>query len=235
MEVKPVVRRYVSAPFDGVLKSSQVRPGDFVNSNEPLAHLDEDEILLQRSSVEAEKEKYRKLKSSALANRETFAMQQASLEYKRLSYKNDMLIQRSQNLEISSPISGVVLTTELEDAEGAPLTQGQVLFEIAPLDRMIFTIYVSQQDVAYVSEGMKVQINVDAARTDFSGVIRKIRPQAVLFDNQSVFVAEVEFDNSDGLVRPGMRGYATIVGENQSVGWILFRKPYNYLKRLTGF
>lgn len=235
MEVKPVTRRYVSAPFDSVLKSSKVRAGEFVQAKDALAQLDQDEVMLQRSSVEAEKEKFRKQKSSALAKGETLAMQQAQLEFKRLSFKNNMLQQRSENLEISSPISGVVLKNELEDAEGAPLTQGQVLFEIAPLDQMIFTLYISQQDVAYVNEGMKVQISVDAARSTFAGTICRIRPQAVLFENESVFIAEVEFDNKQGVVRPGMRGYATIIGEHQSVGWILFRKPYNYFKRLSGF
>ncbi len=235
LEVKPVVRRFVAAPFDGVLKTSLVRAGDFVSKEDPLAKLDEDDLLLQQSSVEAEKEKFRKQKSAALAKGETLAMQQAQLEYKRMSFKNDMLNRRSENLDITSPISGVVLKNELEDAEGAPLKQGQVLFEIAPLDKIVFNIYISQQDVAYVDVGMQVLVRLEAAQQSFKGTICKIRPQATTFEDESVFVAELEFDNKQGLIRPGMRGYATIIGEQQSVGWILFRKPFGYLKRLTGF
>lgn len=234
-EVKPVMRRFVSAPFDGVLKTGCVRAGDPVEKGDVLARLDEDEIRLQRSSLEAEKEKYRKQKSSALAQGKTLEMQQAQLDYRRLLYKNDLLSQRSQNLEISSPISGIILKSALEDAEGAPLSQGQVLFEIAPLDRMIFNLYLPQEDVAYVSAGMKVTIQFDACPSALPGTIKRIRPQATLFEDQSVFVAEVEFDNRQGLVKPGMRGYATIFANHQSIGWILFRKPYHRVKRLFGF
>lgn len=235
VEVKPVVRRYVAAPFDGVLKSSRVRAGDSVAAGTTLASLDEDEIFLQKSSVEAEIEKFRKQKSAALANGETLAMQQAQLEFKRMTYKNDLLDQRSSNLAIVSPIDGVVLKNGLEDAEGAPLKQGQMIFEIAPLNRMIFNIYVSQTDIAYVEQGMKVRVRVDACQRTFEGKIARIRPQAEMYEDDSVFVAEVEFENEDGLIRPGMRGYAKIHGKHHSIGWVLFRKPVGFLQRLTGF
>ena len=235
VEAKPVTRRYVSAPFEGVLRSSMVQPGDFVEKGDLLAQLDEDEIQLQRSSVEAEKEKFRKQKSAALAKGQTLAMQQAQLEFQRISLRNEMLIQRSQNLEITSPLSGMVLKNELEDAEGAPLARGQVLFEIAPLEKLVFLVYVSQQDVAYVEEGMQVHVHLEASREPLNGRITRIRPQAITFESESLFVAEVSYDNQRGLIRPGMRGYATIVGNPQTVGWILFRKPLGSLKRLAGF
>ena len=107
LEVKPVDRRFVAAPFDSVLAENKVDTGVEVSKGTVLARLDEDELLMQISSVKAKQEKVRKTKDSALANGETLEAQQARLEFKRLEYERNLLENRREHLEITSPIDGV--------------------------------------------------------------------------------------------------------------------------------
>lgn len=234
-EVNPMVRRFVAAPFEGILRSSAVSAGDLVAQGQMLASLDEDEMRLQVSSISAEEELARKTKASALANGEALEAQQAKLELRKLTYKRELLTDRSDSLILHSPIDGVVLKSELEDAEGAPLTKGQVLFEIAPLEKVKIKVFISQQDVAFVSEGMDVIVSVDSISHKLVGTLNRIQPQSDTFENESVFVAEVEFENRNNELKPGMQGYAVVVSEFQPIGWILFHKPARYFKRLAGF
>ncbi len=234
-EVNPMLRRFVAAPFEGILRSSWVSAGDLVAQGQTLASLDEDEMRLQVSSISAEQELAKKAKASALANGETLEAQQAKLELRKLTYKRELLTDRSDSLTLHSPIDGVVLKSELEDAEGAPLTKGQILFEIAPLEKVKIKVFISQQDVAFVREGMDVIVSVDSISHKLVGTLKRMQPQSDTFENESVFVAEVEFENHNHELKPGMQGYAVVVSEYQPIGWILFRKPARYFKRLAGF
>jgi hypothetical protein len=38
-------------------------------------------------------------------------------------------------------------------------------------------------------------------------------------------------DNSDGWLRPGLKGTARIVTPRRSLAWILFHKPWDYFKK----
>ena len=44
------------------------------------------------------------------------------------------------------------------------------------------------------------------------------------------FLAEVVLDNSGGMLRPGMKGQARIRTTDRCLGWVLFHKPWNYLR-----
>ncbi len=54
------------------------------------------------------------------------------------------------------------------------------------------------------------------------GVIRAIRPRAEVRDGENVFVAEVEIDNPDLALRPGMHAVSKIETGKKRVAWILF-------------
>lgn len=235
LQVRPQIRRFVAAPFQGVLRSCSVRAGDVVEAGQLLATMDEDELRMQISSLLAERESARKSKSAAMAKGETIEAQKARLEYNRLSHKLDLLETRLRTLEINSPISGVVLVSDLDDAVGAPLQQGRNLFEIAPLEKMKFEIYISQDDLAYVKVGQAVTISLDATSGSWTGKVSRIQPQSTTFENESVFVAEVSMEENDQNIRPGMLGYASVSSDFQPLGWVLLRKPVRYMQRLFGF
>jgi hypothetical protein len=212
-ELQPTTRRYVAAPYDGKLAQVLVGPGDVVAANQPLAQLDGREIQWELDGVTVDQGKSRKTHDVALAKHKVADAQLARLETDRLELRRRLLEHRIQNLEIRSPISGVVLSGDLERTEGAPLTLGQTLFEIAPLGQMVVELAIPESEIAHVQQGDLVRLSLDAyPHSQWSGTVKKIHPRAKLIDKQSVFVAEVPLDNSPGRLRPGMKGSAKIVG-----------------------
>ena len=143
-----------------------------------------------------------------------------------------MLDHRAENLEIKSPVDGIVVSGDLERAEGAPLTIGQTLFEIAPLEKMIVEVAVPDDEVSQVDEGQAIVVRLDAYPGDrWQAVVTKVQPRSEIREQDNVFVAEAALDNTDGRLRPGMRGRAKIVTPRRPLGWILFHKSWEFLTK----
>ena len=86
------------------------------------------------------------------------AAQQAELEMERLELKIRLISNRLNRLEVRSPLDGIVLVGDLKKTEGAPLTVGQAMFEIAPLDRMIVEVEIPEREILHVEEGREVAV-----------------------------------------------------------------------------
>ena len=232
---EPVSRRFAVAPFDGQIIAGHVEAGDFVKAGEVLAEMDGRTIRWDLSSVTAEREQSVRTRQMELADRNVPKTQLAMLEYDRLVSQEDILRYKRDNLNIKSPIDGVVLSGSLERAEAASVETGKVLFEIGPLKPMRIEVAVPSTEIAQVRVGFPAKIWIDGQENDpICGEITKIHPRSETRDAQNVFIAELEFANEDERLRPGMKGSVRLDCEKRSLGWSLFHKPVNYVRsRLT--
>ena len=235
-QLQPIVRRFVAAPYDGTLEKTLVQPGDVVAAGDVLAQMDGRETRLELSALEAEYARARKAWEVSLSLDDIHEAQQAKLEMKRLELKMQLLRQQQQNLQIKSPLRGFVISGDLEQSEGAPLSVGQSLFEIAPTERMRVEVVIPEEEIAHVQLGMEMRIRLDAyPRQLFPARITHIVPRAEAREDDFVFLAEAELDNAEEILRPGMNGRATLVGSRRSMAWLLFHKPYESLLMLLGW
>lgn len=227
-EIHPVKLQFVAAPFEARLLKAEVEPGDEVVERQLLAQLDGEEIRWELSGATAEFDRAAKERDGHLAEKDINAAQVSRLEMARLDAKATVLRQRSEQLEIRSPVSGVVISGDLRKAEGAPLSTGQTLFEIAPLEEMVLEIGIPEEDISHVQVGQTVQATLNAlADRTWTGTIERIHPRSELVDQDYVFVAEVKFSNEHGLLRPGMKGRAKVITAPQMLGWNLFHKAWD--------
>ncbi len=235
-QVQPVTRRFVVAPYDGTLEKCLVAPGDVVQAGAVLARMDPREIQWELAGLKADLARARKERDAAMAAHKTSSAQVAELEMQRLQLQMQLLEHRLANLAVRSPLAGIVVTGDLEKAEGAPLTIGQSLFEIAPLEKMVFEVSIPEKDISYVQPGMPVTVSLDACPAQaIEGVLQRIHPQAETRDHDSVFVADMELDNPQGWLRPGMHGSARVSSGYRRLGWILFHEPWSRVRRLGGW
>jgi RND family efflux transporter MFP subunit len=229
--IQPVKRRYVAAPYDGILDRAHVKKGDLVEANAVVADMDEGNLRIELSAVEAELAAARKRRDSALALGEVAKSQIARSEMRRHQAEIELLQQQLTNLEIRSPIDGLVVAGDLEKAEGAPLEMGQTVFEIAPLDRMVAEIAIDESEIPYARPGMDVTIKLNAFPfRKWQGTVQSISPSTEIVKDDSVFIAEVEIVNAEMLLKPGMEGSAKIVADRAPLGWSLFHRPYESLR-----
>jgi multidrug efflux pump subunit AcrA (membrane-fusion protein) len=232
-QIQPATRRYVAAPFAGVFEKSLVEPGDLVTSGQVLARMDGKEIRWELASLAAERERVAKSHDVNLAAGKVAAAQIDRLEVDRLEQKRQLLEHRSAHLEIKSPIEGIVLSGDLKRSEGVPLTVGQRLFEIAPLERVVVEVIVPDEEVSLVAAEQEAAIRLDAfGDRAWQGRLQRLHPRSEVRDGQNVFIAEVLLANEGSFLRPGMEGRAKIVTGPQRLGWILFHEPYY---RLVGW
>lgn len=113
---------------------------------------------------------------------------------------------------ILSPISGVVISRNIEDGQTvAASLQSPELFIIAnDLKRMQVNANVSEADIGLIREGAPARFRVDAYpdRT-FAGTILQIRYNPTVLDNVVTYVTLIEVNNDDLLLRPGMTANVT--------------------------
>ena len=225
--VEPITRRFVAAPFDGPLEKALVEPGDVVDEGQLLARMDGREVRWELAGTRADLHRAAKQRAGHLATHEPGKAEVARYEVDRLQMRTELLEHRDQNLEIRSPIAGVVVSGDLEDAEGMPLEVGQTLFEIAPLDAMVVEVAIAEDDFAHVRPGMPVKIRLDAfPLRRFEATIERVHPRAELRDEENVFIAEARLDSPGSGLRPGMRGTAQIEADRHPLGWNLLRRPF---------
>jgi multidrug resistance efflux pump len=225
-QLAPVTRRFVAAPFDGPLQETFVQPGDVVTQGQLLARMDGREIRWELSGVQADLFRAGKQRAGHVASHEAGEAEVARYEVDRLQFREQLLKARDQELEIRSPVDGLVVGGDLKDAEGMPLKVGEVLFEVAALDAMMVELAIPEDDVTYVGAGLPVRIAFDAFPLhSYRACVERIHPRAELHDEQNVFMGEVLLENPRRMLHPGMRGHARIEAGHAALGWILFRRP----------
>lgn len=233
-QLEPVVRRYVAAPYKGILEKTWVENGQIVEAEELLATMDGRSLRIELSGVIAEQTAAKKRHDAALATGDVAQSQIARSEMKRFQAEIDLLSRRLKNLEIRSPIAGMIVSDDLENAEGAPLETGQTLFEVGPLEKMTAEIHVPESEIRFVQPGMNVHLKLTAFPFEtFRGTVKRIHTRSELINDSNVFVAEVIMDNEAGRLKPGMKGSAKIVSSTFPIGWNLFHRGWEKIRYWT--
>lgn len=234
--LEPLAHRIVAAPFEGVFDRSLVMPGDRVEAGQLLGRMDGRELRARLAGCEADLVRAGKSRDVNLAAGKLAGAQIDRLEMDRLEYEREVFRRRLEQLEICSPIAGVVVTGDLRRYESATLKVGEKLFEIAPLDKLTAELAVAEEDLEYVAEKAEVTVRLDAVPgDDFEGRVERIRPRGELRDNRQVFVAELTLNNVGENLRPGMKGSAVVIGPRAPGAWLLLRKPWYATLRFLGW
>ena len=232
----PTVKRVVAAPFQGTLKKSLVRPGDHVTEGQPLAEMDNRDLKLKEAELIAARERALKQRDKAMNNEgegaDIGAAQLATFEAQIVGRDLDLVQRRLASLAIPAPLAGVVVSGDLRRSEGQPVQQGQVLFEVAPLDQMILEIDVPDREISRLRSGLPVRFRLEAfAGEPWSGQLSKLHPQSEQRDGHNVFIAEAPVSNVDQKLelRPGMRGRAVIEGDRRPFIWIIGHRLWEFI------
>ena len=230
-DIQPVTRRFVSAPYTGPLEKSVVRPGEVVTKGQVLALMDGKQLRHELTGVEAEYQAAKRRRGSALAMGEVAQSQIARSESRKLETQIKSLKDQLSRLEIRSPYDGIVVSGDLDKAQGATMEIGQTLFEVAPLDDMLAEVAIPESEIQYVQQTQSVAIKLNAFpyRT-FYGEVDSINPGAEILGDESVFVANVKLIDEQSVIRPGMKGSAKVKTGYSPIGWNLFHNAWESVR-----
>ena len=215
------IQRAVVAPFDGFIMQAHARAGENVAAGEVIAELDIKELLLEQQRYSAERDEYNRQYRQALSKRD---MAQAHIFKSQISQAEaqlHLLEKKIQRSSLSAPLDGVIIKGDLSRSLGATVEQGEVLFEVAPLDEYRLVILVDEQQVIDVQPGLQGDLTLKALPdAELAFTVQQVSP--VFEENASGIAYRVEagFNEANPALRPGMQGIAKISIDQRSYLWI---------------
>lgn len=145
---------------------------------------------------------------------------------------------------IRSPIDGIVLSRNIEPGQTvAASLQAPVLFTLAEdLRAMRLEVGVAEADVAKVAAGQLATFTVDAwPGESFTARVSKVQYGSKVVENVVTYATELEVDNTDLRLRPGMTATAELqVAERHGVllvpnAALRFSPPAQAVAKKTSF
>ena len=223
--------RQIAAPESAVLKETLVQAGDPVEAGQILCRFNTEELDLEKTRLEAEREvallDARRFLAEGLAVESGLARARVKSLTASLAITNSKI----EHSVLRAPISGIVLSGDLDERVGDAVQQGEELFEIAPDDGWILTIKIDEKDIGLFEGEPQGEFSCHARPEDtmkFS--INRIRPMSEALKNKNVFVAEAAIANPCPWMKSGMEGMAMIDAGKRRVWWITSRRALEWLK-----
>lgn len=223
------VQRAVVAPFDGFVELASVRAGDRVTRGMTLAQLDDDPIVLEQRKWSSQREELVKQYRRALAGRERAESRVLEARVGQADAELELLTAQLKRTVLRAPFDGVVVSGDLSRALGAPVTRGQVLFEVAPLDDYRIVLQVDERDMRGLRVGLRGALALTGMPAERLPImVQKIGTSAQDADGRNVVQLEARLaakldesaSESAGALRPGMHGVAKITVGERRLLWI---------------
>jgi RND family efflux transporter MFP subunit len=117
--------------------------------------------------------------------------------------------------EVIAPFDGVVTERNVEpgdlvrNAQTGSSKEGKPLFVISQYDKVRVRVHVPERDVPEATQGDSVEITLQALPGEvFTAEISRIA--GVMDEQTRTMLVEIDLDNAEGRIRPGMFGQAAI-------------------------
>jgi multidrug resistance efflux pump len=223
---------YITAPFDGYIDSVAVKAGEEIGEGQSLLNLDKKDLLLEESSLLAERNRAQREAEKARAAGELADMCIAQAQYDQASAKLDITQNRLRQAAVTSPYDGVIIEGDQRERTGSPVKQGEVLFKVGRLKDIYAEAKVSENEVHHIALGACGQIALASRPQDFFGVtVRLLEPSAVVSQKDNVFLTRCAFTAPvPPWFRPGMTGVSKINAGRHTILWILSHRTIDFLR-----
>lgn len=225
-------RRFVTAAFSSVLKETLVEPGDRVLRGDVVAVLEGENIRLLRGAASARAEDARRRQDAAVREKNITEAELARLAGDAARAELDLLDWQLGQLLLKAPVDGLVLASPLEQSDGAPVREGDLIVEIAPTERLRVRIDVPVRDLDRLPANGDALLYLDGASADpipLSGYRKAARAQAR--DGGTVLPLRAGLDNTENRHHPGQNGVVVLPTGTTPLGEILFRNAWLNLRQ----
>ena len=226
-----LVQRAIVAPIEGYVAESRARAGDVIERGQVLGAIDDTDLRLERRKWLAREAQLSKEYRAALAARDR---SEASILRARLAQATaelDLVEEKLTRTRLVAPFSGVVAEGDLSRSLGSPVERGEVLFQVAPLDRYRIVLEVDETEIDEVEPGQRGWLKLTAQPGDpLPLVVERVVPIAVSEDGRNFFRVEAQLDTHVDALRPGMEGVGKIEAGRRSLLWIYTHPLVDWLR-----
>ena len=222
------------APVDGFIAEAAVRAGQVVQKGEVLARLDSRDLELERSAAGARIAHARQTLRESLASGERAAAAIANAELAEALANADLIAARLARLTIEAPVGGLVVSGDLSQRIGSPVTRGDILFEVAEQSGWRLRIDVSEYDLALVETGQVGQAVLSGMPDrPVPFEVTSIAAVSDPAEGENRFRVEARVSDAPPALRPGLQGVAKIVAGETTLAQAWMRGTWVRLRLLA--
>ncbi len=219
------VNRSLAAPFDAYLEQAVVRAGQVVQKGELLAKLDGRDMKLELAKLESQQAQYTRQLQLAQANWDPAQAGVVLAQLAQVEAQLNLVRTMLQRTELRAPFDALVTSGDLSQDLGLPISKGQVLFELAPLEDYRLVLDVPEADIGYLGLGQRGDLVLKAFPEQQSTFdVSLITPLAEARDGQNLFRVEATLASVAEGMRPGMEGVGKISVDERKLIWIWTRE-----------
>lgn len=225
------IQTAIVAPFGGYVADAAVRAGDIVDQGDLVALLDDRDLQLERLKWASQRDQVSRQLREAKADRDMAQTRILEAQRGQTEAQLALVTEQLERTRIVAPYDGIVISGDLSQSLGAPVERGDVLFEIAPLDKYRLVLQVDDRDISQVSVGQSGTLTLSALPDErFAFEVARVTPVATAEEGRNYFRVEAALTDASARLRPGMNGVAKIeVGERRLV-WIWTHRLIDWLK-----
>jgi multidrug resistance efflux pump len=223
---------YLTAPFDGYIKSVEARPGDRLAADAPLLHLNTQELEYEEAAAGADYTRYLREAEKARAAKNFAEMRIAQAQAEQSKARLDLVQRRITQSVLRTPFEGVVIEGDLRQRISAPVKQGDALLRLARLDNLYIEVEVPERDAHDVLSKTAGEISfVAQPKLKFPIQVTQFEPAAAVKDKKNVFLVRASVNGQpESWWRPGMTGIAKIDVDRRTLLWILTHRTVDFLR-----
>lgn len=228
--LKSAYKNLLVSPQDGYLKTIKARPGDIVKKGDLLAQLNDDELSLQRRKLASQVQQYQQEYDTALANSNRVAAVIADTQVDQASIQLRLIEQQLSRIQLLAPTDGIIVSDDISQSLGAPVKQGDVLFEIAAAEGYLVQLMIDERDIAELAVGQKGHVKLASLPHQvFEFTVKTITPLSEILNGRNYFKVDAVLTGETNILRPGMTGTGKIIAGQHSLGWIWFHDVWHWL------
>ena len=226
-------RRVISSPIDGFIAEIEVEPTDRVTEGQLLARLDRREIELEAATLDSEVVVAEAAFRAAMADQDGESTGIARARLAQARAQRAGLEQQLNRTDLTSPIDGLVIASDVTRANGTAVSRGETLFEIAPNTGFEVHVLVSEADVYDVHIGQTGLISLRATPGERLPIeVLSIHPVAEAKDGNNRFRVKAKLIEPDSRLRPGQSGVVRLNGGEASLLGAMTRRLNRRLSEL---
>jgi multidrug resistance efflux pump len=180
------------------------------------------DLAVREGTLRAAREEARLIEKGARPEQITAAR----AEVERLEAEAADIERRRAACDLRAPVSGTVITPELEQRRGERVEAGGLLLEIAQARSLFASVRVLETEIGDLQVGQPVRLLLTAfPDRSFAGQIVEIAPAAELDDlGRATFRVRCSVGDPDQLLRPGMTGAAKVSCGGMPLGRLILRR-----------
>jgi RND family efflux transporter MFP subunit len=226
------VQRSITAPINGYVKEAGLRAGDVVKAGQVIGRFDDRDLRLERLKLHSQRDQFERQYREAMGRRERAQALIVSAQIAQANAQLSLVDEQLERTAMTAPFDGVIVSGDLSQSLGSPVERGQVLFQVAPLERYRVVLQVDERDIAHVLVGQRGELTVASIPAErFAFSVRKITSVNTAKEGRNFFRVEAELQDEAGArLRPGMEGVGKIGVDERKLVWIWSRSSVDWLR-----